>query len=116
MGARDDGIVATPANPFDPGSGRGVFSEGSYQLIVAFEAPDQDRDCFLVELRAGDVLSATVGGSAVDLAVESLDRGLLVASRGTDLSGVYPPESPSSVVVTQPSPWSSTSTGRPRCA
>ena len=52
-----------PSNPNDPASGGGVGSEGTYTLRVA-SGLDGDRDLYSVDLKAGDVLGATVNGSS----------------------------------------------------
>jgi hypothetical protein len=84
-----------PSDPFDPASGPGAGSEGSYRLILGLDAPDPgDRDCYTIELRAGDVFGATVFEGAAHLMLLDLDNQELVGTVSRDLSSVYPDSSP----------------------
>ena len=50
-----------PQDPFDSGSGQGSGSRGAYAVIFGIDADDQD--LYGVDLRAGDVIGASVTGS-----------------------------------------------------
>lgn len=78
-------------NPFESGSGIGVGTEGPY--TVALTAATADVDVFAVDLAPGDVIGATVRGSARQLSV--LDpNGVLVQGSGLDMSALFPASSP----------------------
>ena len=59
--------AAVPNDPFASGSGPGAGSEGPYTVIFGLDA--DDTDVYSVDLRAGDVLGASVTGAATDIAV-----------------------------------------------
>jgi hypothetical protein len=83
-----------PTDPFDPASGPGPGSQGSYQVSIGLDTLDPgDNDFFMVDLRAGDVIGATVLG-AVEVSLHTLDNQKLVAAHAGDLSGIYPSASP----------------------
>lgn len=83
-----------PADPFDAASGAGAGSEGSYDVVIAVDAPElPDVDFYRVELRAGDVLGATVAGGARRVSLLTLGEELRVVA-ADDLSGLYPVASP----------------------
>ncbi|GAA0275872.1 hypothetical protein [Cryptosporangium japonicum] len=88
VGAYDSPV---PEDPFDSGSGKGVGSEGAYTLTFGLDADDVDY--YQVDLHAGDVLGASVSGSARELSVRDPEDHLRITSR-QDQSGIYPPTSP----------------------
>ncbi|WP_030435387.1 PPC domain-containing protein [Actinoplanes subtropicus] len=85
-----------PGNPFDSGSGDGIGdtnppSEGPYTLTMT--AGGVDKDFFAVKLRPGDVLGASVKGSATYLTVyDTVPRE--VHGSAQDASFIYPMASP----------------------
>jgi hypothetical protein len=84
------GYPVLPDDPFDSGSGTGVGSEGPYTVTIS--AGGQDRDFFAVRLRAGDVLGATVKGSATYLTVyDTVPRE--VHGSDQDATYIYPADS-----------------------
>lgn len=80
-----------PEDPFDSGSGTGVGTQGGYDLSVT--AGESDVDYYAVDLRKGDVLAATVGDAASQLAIYDPEETLVQGST-FDGSGIYPSESP----------------------
>ncbi|KJK44277.1 hypothetical protein UK23_30060 [Lentzea aerocolonigenes] len=68
-------------------------TSGSYELTLATGEGRGDKDFFGVELKAGDVLGASVVGAARRVAVHD-SRGREVMGSQQDFSGVYPEESP----------------------
>ncbi|SKC70872.1 hypothetical protein [Krasilnikoviella flava] len=83
-----------PDDPFDPASGPAVITEGPYELDVTLHARGAaDTDVYAVPLRQGDVLGATVTGSARQIAVHELD-GDLVQRSSVDPGIIYPDDSP----------------------
>jgi hypothetical protein len=85
-----DSYPVLPEDPTDSGSGTGVGSEGPYTPTVS--AGGQDRDFFAVRLRAGDVLGATVKGSAAYLTVyDTVPRE--VHGSDQDATFIYPADS-----------------------
>ena len=85
-----------PADPFDSGSGGGIGdntppSEGPYSVKISVAA--NDIDYYGVNLKAGDVLGATVNGSPAYLTVyDTVPRE--VHGSDQDASFIYPPASP----------------------
>ncbi len=83
-----------PADPFEAGSGPGAISEGPYQLDATLHSDEMaDTDVFALPLRKGDVLGATVSGSAGRVAIHEHDGELLQAS-AVDSTPIYPDDSP----------------------
>lgn len=83
-----------PADPFDPASGPGAFSEGPYELALARDLADRgDRDAYRVELRAGDVVGAVVDGNGTRVGLLNANDQVLVRAR-FDITGIYPSRSP----------------------
>jgi hypothetical protein len=80
-----------PADPFDPASGDGGASEGPYTVVIT--AAEEDKDFFAIKLRAGDILGASVEGSAAYITVYDTDPREVHGS-GQDASFIYPPKSP----------------------
>ncbi|MFY1674398.1 PPC domain-containing protein [Plantactinospora sp. WMMB334] len=85
------GFPTLPEDPFDSGSGGGAGSEGPYQVTIS--TADQDTDFFAVRLRPGDVLGASVEGSAAEITVFDPD-GREVHGSAQDATALYPPNSP----------------------
>ncbi|SHN21035.1 hypothetical protein [Cryptosporangium aurantiacum] len=80
-----------PEDPFNSGSGPGVGSEGAYSITFGLDADDVD--FYRLDLRPGDVLGASVSGSAREISVRDPGHHLRITSR-QDQSGIYPPTSP----------------------
>ncbi len=80
-----------PADPFDPASGDGGAGEGPYTVTIT--AAEDDKDFYAVKLRAGDVLGASVKGSAAAITVYDTDPREVHGST-QDASFIYPPKSP----------------------
>ncbi|MGI5212573.1 PPC domain-containing protein [Plantactinospora sp. CA-290183] len=85
------GWPSVPEDPFDPASGLGVGTEGPYN--VAIHTGEQDTDFFAVQLRPGDVLGASVEGSAGRITIYDTDRREVHGS-AQDASSLYPANSP----------------------
>ncbi|WP_159079367.1 PPC domain-containing protein [Plantactinospora sp. BC1] len=85
------GFPTLPADPFDSASGGGAGSEGPYQVTIG--TAEQDTDFFAVKLRPGDVVGASVEGSAAKITVYDPD-GREVHGSDQDASSLYPPNSP----------------------
>ncbi|GAB2574777.1 hypothetical protein Aab01nite_15240 [Paractinoplanes abujensis] len=85
-----------PADPFDSGSGGGIGdptppTEGPYTLTTTVGGVDED--FFAIKLKAGDVLGASVTGSATYLTVYDTVPREAHGSR-QDASYIYPVDSP----------------------
>jgi hypothetical protein len=80
-----------PADPFDSGSGFGVGSEGPYDLTVSVITID--RDFFAVDAAVGDVIAASVIGSADTLVLYDPSGNVLQGSK-QDASFIYAPQAP----------------------
>ncbi|MDP9795346.1 hypothetical protein J2S43_003858 [Catenuloplanes nepalensis] len=80
-----------PADPNDPASGPGAFSEGPYELRV--QVAVEDRDSFAVDLDKGDVLGLNITGGAARLEIFD-PSGTQVFGSVVDLSVIVPPSSP----------------------
>jgi hypothetical protein len=85
------GFGADPVDPFDSSVGFGAGSEGPYS--VTFTAGAVDSDVYGVKLRAGDVLGASITGSASELDIYD-STGRLVHGSQQDASSIYPMASP----------------------
>jgi hypothetical protein len=85
------GFRSLPRNPFDPASGPGAQSEGGYHLAVDLGASDVDFYSF--DLKAGDVVGATVTGSASRLTLFAAGGKQLMGSE-QDATFIYPAQSP----------------------
>ncbi|MEU0879457.1 hypothetical protein ABZ345_12715 [Lentzea sp. NPDC005914] len=68
-------------------------TQGSYELTLAAGEGKGDKDFFAIDLRAGDVVGASVTGAARKVVVHD-DRGREAMGSQQDFSGVYPKESP----------------------
>jgi hypothetical protein len=85
------GYFSVPVDPFDSAQGTGAESEGPYTVTIT--AGSVDTDFFAVRLRAGDVLGASVQGSASYLTVyDTTPRE--VHGSNQDASFIYPMASP----------------------
>ncbi|MEE9412036.1 MAG: PPC domain-containing protein [Methylococcales bacterium] len=80
-----------PDDPFDPASGRGIGSEGEYELLITTATPDID--IYAIDLKAGDVIGATINGAGNRLQVFETN-GTEVIGSSQDLSALYPVSSP----------------------
>jgi hypothetical protein len=68
-------------------------TSGSYELTLAAGEGKGDKDFFAIDLKAGDVVGASVTGAARKVVVhDSLGREVMGSQQ--DFSGVYPKESP----------------------
>jgi hypothetical protein len=81
----------TPADPNDPASGDGGGGEGPYAVTI--KAAEDDHDFYAVKLRKGDVLGASVKGSAGYLTIYDTDPREVHGS-AQDASFIYPLTSP----------------------
>lgn len=91
---RDFETEMLPTDPFDSASGPGVGSEGTYELVLGLDVPaPPDADFYRFELRAGDVVGATVVGDARRVRLFDLG-GAEKVSGVADLSALYPAASP----------------------
>jgi len=79
-------------NAMDPASGSGIGSEGTYTLRLSSDL-DGDRDLYAVDLKAGDVLGATVTGSSHTLSFYDA-AGTESQTTSSDESGSYALNSP----------------------
>ncbi|MFI6095602.1 hypothetical protein ACIA8G_08625 [Lentzea sp. NPDC051213] len=66
---------------------------GAYELTLAAGEGKGDKDFFAVDLKAGDVIGASVTGAARRVVVHDIRAREVMGSR-QDFSGVYPKESP----------------------
>jgi hypothetical protein len=63
------GPFTMPGDPKKPGTGSGVRTEGPYDLTITSGKSGGDLDYYSFDLRAGDVLGASVAGGGTRLAV-----------------------------------------------
>lgn len=80
-----------PEDPFDPASGLGAGSEGDYELLIT--TATSDVDVYAIDLRAGDVIGATIKGAGNRLQVFEAGGTAAIGS-SQDLSALYPIASP----------------------
>lgn len=85
------GYRGIPIDPFDPALGTGGGSEGPYTVTIT--AGVVDTDFFAVKLKAGDVIGASVAGSATYLTVYDTTPREVHGSE-QDASFIYPMDSP----------------------
>ena len=83
--------TSLPEDPLDPASGLGVGSEGEYDLLITTSLPDVD--VYALDLRAGDVIGATLNGAGNQLQIFDTS-GTEVIGSSQDLSSLYPDSSP----------------------
>ncbi|WP_369187894.1 PPC domain-containing protein [Streptomyces sp. R08] len=84
--------IGSPTDPNDPASGAGVGSEGAYSLKLSTQQGG-DEDVYGVDLKAGDVVGATVTGSGHHLSFYD-SAGTELMGSTIDASGSYSPASP----------------------
>ena len=85
------GYNSLPSDPNDPASGPGAGDEDPYAVTIT--AGEDDRDFYAVKLRAGDVLGATVKGSAAYITVyDTVPRE--VHGSDQDATFIYPGQNP----------------------
>jgi hypothetical protein len=70
-----------------------LTTSGAYELTLAAGEGKGDKDFFAVDLKAGDVIGASVTGAARKVVVHDT-RGREVMGSRQDFSGVYPKENP----------------------
>lgn len=80
-----------PNDPFDSGSGLGAGSEGDYQILIT--TAKADTDIYAIDLKAGDVIGATIKGAGNRLQVFN-SEGTEVIGSSQDISALYPVSSP----------------------
>ncbi|MFE9747794.1 PPC domain-containing protein [Saccharothrix saharensis] len=84
---------AFPRDPTTPGTGPGVSTEGPYDLLVTGGKSGGDLDYYSVDLRAGDVLGASLAGGGTRLAVHD-PAGREVFGSSQDLTNTFAVDSP----------------------
>jgi len=84
--------IGSPTDPNDPASGTGAGSEGAYSLKLSTQQGG-DQDVYGVDLKAGDVVGATVTGSGHHLSFYDAVGTELMGST-LDASGSYASASP----------------------
>lgn len=82
-----------PRDPNTPGTGGGVFTEGPYDLLITSGKSGGDLDYYSFDLRAGDVLGASVAGGGTRLAVYD-PAGREVFGSSQDLTDYFAVDSP----------------------
>ncbi len=85
------GPTVLPNDPFDSGSGLGAGSEGDYQILIT--TAKADIDIYTIDLKAGDVIGATIKGAGNRLQVFN-PEGTEVIGSSQDISALYPVSSP----------------------
>ena len=83
--------AALPEDPFESASGLGAGSEGQYELLISTAGPDID--VYAIDLRAGDVIGASITGAGNWLQVFDPDGRETIGST-QDFSALYPIASP----------------------
>ena len=86
------GFGTYPTDPMDPASGFGPGTEGAYTLRIS-AGVNGDQDWYAADLKAGDVLGATVSGSGHLLSFYDA-AGAELESSSSDSSGSYAAASP----------------------
>ncbi|KZB86233.1 PPC domain-containing protein [Amycolatopsis regifaucium] len=87
------GPYNVPGDPKKPGTGRGVLTEGPYDLTITSGKSGGDLDYYSFDLRAGDVLGASVAGGGTRLAVID-PAGREVFGSSQDLTSIFSTASP----------------------
>ncbi|WP_433272828.1 PPC domain-containing protein [Actinosynnema sp. CS-041913] len=82
-----------PRDPKTPGTGAGVSTEGPYDLRITSGKSGGDLDYYSFDLRAGDVLGASVAGGGTRLAVHD-PAGREVFGSSQDLTWIFAVDSP----------------------
>ncbi len=78
-------------DPFDPASGVGIASVGSYAIKIGLDSAD--RDFFSFDLQAGDIFGAAVAGATPRLSLRDASGSELIGAV-SDLTAIYPDVSP----------------------
>jgi len=86
------GFGTYPLDPMDPASGFAPGTEGAYTLRLSAGATG-DQDWYSADLKAGDILGATVAGSSRLLSFSDA-AGTALQSSSSDSSGSYAANSP----------------------
>ncbi|MBB5850454.1 PPC domain-containing protein [Amycolatopsis umgeniensis] len=86
------GPFGLPSDPTKPGTGGGVRTEGPYELTIA-SGPSEDLDYYSFDLRAGDVLGASLAGGGTRLAVYD-PAGREVFGSSQDATSIFSTASP----------------------
>ncbi|MEU4746532.1 PPC domain-containing protein, partial [Actinosynnema sp. NPDC023658] len=84
---------ALPSDPTTPGTGPGVATEGPYDLLITSGRSSGDLDYYSFDLRAGDVLGASITGGGTRLAVHD-PAGREVFGSSQDLTSIFAADSP----------------------
>ncbi|ANN18160.1 hypothetical protein SD37_22605 [Amycolatopsis orientalis] len=87
------GPFSVPDDPKKPGTGRGVQTEGPYDLVITSGKSGGDLDYYSFDLRAGDVLGASVAGGGTRLAGYD-PAGREVFGSSQDLTSIFASTSP----------------------
>ncbi|WP_410659167.1 PPC domain-containing protein [Amycolatopsis sp. lyj-112] len=87
------GPSGLPADPKTPGTGKGVLTEGAYDLGITSGKSGGDLDYYSFDLRAGDVLGASLAGGGTRLAVYD-PAGREVFGSSQDLTVIFSTASP----------------------
>jgi hypothetical protein len=82
-----------PRDPLTPGTGDGVLTEGPYELRITSGKSGGDLDYYSFDLRAGDVLGASLAGGGTRLAVHD-PAGREVFGSAQDLTTSFAVDSP----------------------
>jgi hypothetical protein len=86
------GFLNIPSDPFSSGSGNGAQSEGAYTLTLDLDIP-HETDFYSFDLKAGDVVGATVNGAASELRLFDPSGRPLMGSQ-QDVTFIYLGNSP----------------------
>ncbi|MCE6995570.1 PPC domain-containing protein [Saccharothrix sp. S26] len=84
---------ALPRDPKTPGTGQGVATEGPYDLLITSGRSGGDLDYYSFDLRAGDVLGASLAGGGTRLALYD-PAGREVFGSSQDLTNLFAVDSP----------------------
>ncbi|QXV56637.1 PPC domain-containing protein [Amycolatopsis sp. TNS106] len=87
------GPFGLPSEPTEPGTGTGAGTEGPYELTITSGKSGGDLDYYSVDLRAGDVLGASVAGGGTRLAVYD-PTGREVFGSSQDATAIFSTASP----------------------
>lgn len=86
------GPFGIPGDPTKPGTGRGFQTEGPYELKI-ISGPSEDLDYYSFDLRAGDVLGASLADGGTRLAVYD-PAGREVFGSAQDATSIFSTASP----------------------
>ncbi|MEU3626269.1 hypothetical protein BS329_16590 [Amycolatopsis coloradensis] len=87
------GPFGIPADPTKPGTGGGVLTEGPYDLAITSGIGGGDLDYYSFDLRAGDVLGASLADGGTRLAVYD-PAGREVFGSSQDATSIFSTDSP----------------------